>query len=106
MININIDKLAHNRKVDVEELTSFQDWLRQMVDGEAITEVEDCYACQASQGVKTAKIVNGDVAITVVLKLSKLKKIVRNSTFVRIKQMLTNMHCSLFFRNWAPCSTV
>ena len=47
MININIDKLAHNRKVDVEELTSFQDWLRQMVDGEAITEVEDCYACQA-----------------------------------------------------------
>ena len=82
----------------MEELTSFQDWLRQMVDGEAITEVEDCYACQASQGVKTAKIVNGDVAITVVLKLSKLKKIVRNSTFVRIKQMLTNMPCSLFFQ--------
>ena len=31
----------HNRKVDVEELTSFQDWLRQMVDGEAITQVDD-----------------------------------------------------------------
>ena len=25
----------------MEELTSFQDWLRQMVDGEAITQVDD-----------------------------------------------------------------
>ena len=31
-----------------------------MVDGEAITEVEDCYACQAWQVVKTAKMVDGD----------------------------------------------
>ena len=34
-----VNNFLPHRKVDVDELTTFQDWLKQMVDGEAITQV-------------------------------------------------------------------
>jgi len=41
------------RKVDVDELTTFQDWLKQMVDGEAITQELGTLLNSLKEGVKT-----------------------------------------------------